>query len=136
MNFNPQLNTRLARDADIVLKPVHDSNAYRKSVRQFAAKQIEIVREKQRVHVTRELNSFGRVAGGENGFGEPIKNRGYYGVKPPLVYSFLSRPNYSNIITGNINTHLGVTNTSNIPFSNIPARQKGSNCPPKKINIR
>ena len=39
MNFNPQLNTRLARDADIVLKPVHDSNAYRKSVRQFAAKQ-------------------------------------------------------------------------------------------------
>jgi hypothetical protein len=136
MNFTPQLNTRIARDSDIVLKPVHDPNAYRKSVRQFAAKQIEIIRAKQRLHITRELNSFGRVAGGENGFGEPIKNKGYYGVKPPLVYSFLSRPNHSNIFTDNLNSQLDTTANSTPPFSNISAREKGSTCPPKKINIR
>ena len=136
MNFTPQLNTRIARDSDIVLKPVHDPNAYRKSVREFAAKQIRIIRDIKRVHVTRELNSLGRVAGGENGFGEPIKNKGYYGVKPPLVYSFLARPSYANVFTDKVTTNIGTTSTSNIPFSNIPARQKGSNCPPKKINIR
>jgi len=135
--FTAQTNPRIARDKDVVLKPVHDQNAYRKSVREFAAKQIQIIQAKQRQHVTRELNSFGRVAGGEAGFGEPVRNRGYYGVKPPLSYSFEARPNYSAIIGDRFKfAHLGNNNTSNIPFSNIPAREKGSCCPPKKLNIR
>ena len=137
MNYTPQTNTRMARDADIVLKPVHDPNAYRKSVREFAAKQINIIRAKQRVTVTRALNSFGRVAGGENGFGEPIKNKGYYGITPPLSYAFTSRPSYQSIISDSVqNKHLGAVHSSNISFSNIPARTKGTYCPPKKINIR
>ena len=119
MNYTPQTNTRMARDADIVLKPVHDPNAYRKSVREFAAKQINIIRAKQRVNVTRALNSFGRVAGGENGFGEPIKNKGYYGITPPLSYAFTSRPSYQAIISDGVqNKHLGAVHSSNISFSN------------------
>jgi hypothetical protein len=135
--FTAQTNPRIARDSDIVLKPVHDQNAYRKSVREFAAKQIQIIKAKQRTHITRELNSFGRVAGGEAGFGAPVRNPGYYGVSPPLSYSFKSRPNYSAIIGDRFKFgHLGNTDTSNIPFSNIPATEKGSCCPPKKLNIR
>ena len=132
-----QTNPRIARDKDIVLKPIHDANAYRKSVREFAAKQIQTIRAKQRQNITRELNSFGRVEGGQGGFGAPMRNRGYYGVTPPLSYSFEARPNYSAIIGDRFKfAHLGNTDTSNIPFSNIPAREKGSYCPPKKINIR
>ena len=114
-----QTNSRIASDKDVVLKPVHDSNAYRKSVREFAARQIQIIKAKQKQTLTRELNSFGRVAGGQGGFGEPERNRGYYGVKPPISYSFKSRPNYSAIIGDRFKfAHLGNVSNSDIPFSN------------------
>jgi hypothetical protein len=135
--FTAQTNSRIARDSDVVLKPIHDQNAYRKSVRELAAKQIQTIRAKQQQHITRELNSFGRVAGGEAGYGEPLRNRGHYGVSPPLTYSFKARPKYSPIIGDRLKfAHLGNTYTSNIPFSNIPARETGIYYPPKKINIR
>lgn len=131
--FNkPHNNPRITPTSEVVIEPVHDANAYRKSVREFAAKIITIQRAKQQQNTVIQTNSYGRVEGGPGGFGEPLRNRGYYGVEPPLVYSFTGRPTSER---GFSKRNLGGFNQS-IFFSNIPAQQTTISCPPKKTNIR
>ena len=135
--FSPQRNGRVTRDTDQIIEPANDPNAFRKSVRELAAKQILITRAKQKEQAQLKLNSFGRIEGGPGGFGEPIRNRGYYGVNPPIAYSYVGRPDYGPIYNDRFKfRNLGTTKTSNIPYSNIPAQQIGIFCPPKNINIR
>lgn len=93
--FTAQFNPRISKDSDQIIEPVNDPNAYRKSVREFAARQIQIVRAKQKSSQFLQLNSFGRVEGGMGGFGEPLRNKGYYGTEPPLSYSFNLRPKFN-----------------------------------------
>lgn len=134
--FTAQFNPRISKDSDQIIEPVNDPNAYRKSVREFAARQIQIVRAKQKSSQFLQLNSFGRVEGGMGGFGEPLRNKGYYGTEPPISYSFNVRPNFSPIYNDRFKfRHLGDTNPR-VPFSNIPAQKKTTCCPPKNINIR
>jgi len=134
--FTAQFNPRITRDTEQIIQPVNDPNAYRKSVREFAARQIQIVRAKQKSSQFLQLNSFGRVEGGLGGFGEPLRNRGYYGTEPPVSYSFNVRPKFTPIYNDRFKfRHLGHTNPR-IPFSNIPAQTRTTCCPPKNINIR
>lgn len=131
-----QHNSRIPRDTEQIIKPQHDVNAWRKSAREIAANSIRNVKNKQREYASLNLNSFGQREGGPSGFGEPVKNKGYYGIEPPISYVFKTRPSFANVIKDENVRILGSSRASNIPFSTVPAQKRTFCCPPKKINIR
>uniref|UniRef100_A0A6C0BTF0 Uncharacterized protein n=1 Tax=viral metagenome TaxID=1070528 RepID=A0A6C0BTF0_9ZZZZ len=136
MRVSAITNNRIGAPSDIIVEPSSNINSVRSSTRVLAAKTIQTLRAKQRVYVTRNLNSYGRAESGENGFGAPLRNPGYVGVPPPVTYRFNNRPIYQALFSDILNNHLGVSDNTNIPYSKLPARTTGFCCPPKNINLR
>lgn len=131
-----QHNSRISKDTDQIIKPQNDANAWRKSARQLAANSIRNVKNKQREYASLTLNGFGQREGGPAGFGEQVRNKGYYGTEPPVSYIFKNRPSFGNVIKDTNVKTLGSSRASDIPFSTTPAQKVNACCPPKNINIR